>query len=76
MRITCPHCGERDSREFKYFGEAKSASGSDFAATYLRDNPAGAHQELWQHLLGCRAWLEVERDTTSHAVLSVKEAGS
>ena len=75
MRINCPHCGERDSREFTYFGDAKAARGSDFASTYLRDNPAGPHKELWQHGLGCRAWLEVERHTTTHALLSVKEAG-
>ena len=75
MRITCPHCGERDSREFSYFGDAKTARGEDFASTYLRDNPAGNHTELWQHVSGCRAWLKVVRNVTTHEVVSVKEAG-
>lgn len=76
MRIPCPHCGPRDSREFSYYGDARTARGEDFASTYLRDNPTGAHAELWQHVLGCRAWLEVVRNISSHEVISVKEAGS
>ena len=76
MRLTCPHCGARDSREFKYLGDAKmAAGGGDFSSVYLRDNPAGVHKELWQHVLGCRAWLEVERNVTTHEVFAVKEAG-
>ena len=38
---------------------------------HLRDNPAGATEELWQHEAGCGAWLVVVRDTVSHAVSSV-----
>ena len=34
-----------------------------FDYVYLRDNPAGAHRELWYHGAGCRAWLVVTRDT-------------
>ncbi|HIP22572.1 MAG TPA: sarcosine oxidase subunit delta [Rhodobacteraceae bacterium] len=75
MRINCPHCGARDSREFKYFGDAKTARGDDFASTYLRDNPTGEHTELWQHVSGCRAWLEVVRNVTTHKVISIKEVG-
>ncbi|MGE0768407.1 MAG: sarcosine oxidase subunit delta [Hyphomicrobiaceae bacterium] len=41
---------------------------------YLRDNPSGAHRELWQHVGGCRAWLVVTRDTRSHAILDVEPA--
>ncbi len=76
MRLACPHCGERDSREFSYLGDAKmAAGGEDFASVYLRENPSGAHAELWQHVLGCRAWLEVVRNVSTHEVISVKEAG-
>jgi len=75
MRLNCPHCGLRDSREFSYFGDAKTATGTGFADTYLRDNPTGAHKELWQHVQGCRAWLKVTRNTTTHEVISVSEAG-
>ncbi len=41
---------------------------------YFRDNPRGVHAELWQHVLGCRAWLVVIRDTGSHAVIRVEPA--
>ncbi len=39
---------------------------------YLRDNPAGAHRELWYHGAGCQAWLAVERDTRTHAIAGVR----
>src|SRR5207253_10850936 len=41
---------------------------------YLRDNPAGIHRELWQHVAGCRAWLVVTRDVRTHAILKVETA--
>ena len=79
MRIDCPFCGERGIREFLYLGDATlprpAAPPEDQAAwhayVYLRDNPAGPHREYWQHEAGCRAWLVVERDTRSHAILDV-----
>jgi sarcosine oxidase subunit delta len=43
---------------------------------YLRDNPAGPHAEYWQHVAGCRLWLEIRRDTRSHAILGVAIAGA
>lgn len=83
MRIPCPYCGERDLHEFTYLGNAalKHRPAPDASAeawhayVYLRDNPAGLHRELWYHGGGCRSWLEVERDTTSHAILEVRLAG-
>lgn len=81
MRIQCPFCGERDSSEFTYLGDAKATrpdpDGDDapaqfFEAVYLRDNPAGPHQELWYHGFGCRSWLRVTRDTRTHEVFSVE----
>lgn len=82
MRLDCPHCGLRDIREFSYKGDAcllerpgmEAPAQAHFAYVYLRDNPAGPHQELWAHDLGCRAWLCVTRDTTTHAVKAVKLA--
>ena len=41
------------------------------AYVHERENAHGPHRELWQHQSGCRAWLVVERDTRSHAVLGV-----
>jgi heterotetrameric sarcosine oxidase delta subunit len=66
--------------EFSYGGAdiarpAESASTEAwFEYVYLRDNPKGAHPELWQHSAGCRAWLRVRRDTRTHQVLSVEAA--
>lgn len=88
MRIDCCYCGARGNEEFIYLGDANverpdgdPARPLDDAAwqrwvdyVYLRDNPAGAHRELWQHLSGCRAWLVVTRDTRTHAILNVEPA--
>lgn len=75
MRINCPHCGERDSREFEYLGAAKlldrpvgSADFHDYL--YIRENPSSDNAELWQHVFGCRAWLHVVRNVTTHQILS------
>jgi sarcosine oxidase subunit delta len=80
MRITCPHCGPRDVREFVCLGDANVRRPDPSAAAalerftayvYLRDNPAGVHQELWYHGSGCQAWLVVTRDTHTHAIAGV-----
>ena len=82
MRIPCPFCGSRDSREFVLRGDAAPVrppidggadTGADdadamFDYLYLRDNPAGDFEELWYHAQGCRNWLRVRRDTVTHAV--------
>ena len=78
MRIHCPFCGERDLGEFSYLGDAQArpdpsapeAARLFFEAVYLRDNPAGPHEELWYHAQGCRGWLRVTRDTRTHAMIS------
>jgi len=82
MRIECPFCGERDVSEFTYLGDAglqrppASADGVAFyEAVYLRDNPAGPHQELWYHGSGCLSWLRVTRNTRTHEILAVRLAG-
>jgi methylglutamate dehydrogenase subunit B len=89
MRIDCCYCGERGHEEFTYLGDATvqrpeiadpTASLDDPARqqwsdyVYLRDNPAGPHRELWQHIGGCRAWLVVTRDVRTHAILKVEPA--
>ena len=78
MRIRCPFCGERDLIEFTYLGDASvqrpttDAIGDFHDAVYLRDNPAGRHNELWYHGSGCRSWLRVTRDTRTHEVLATE----
>jgi sarcosine oxidase subunit delta len=80
MRILCPLCGDRDRREFYYYGDAVYARRPDEGADpaewdsylHLRDNPAGVTRDLWYHEMGCSAWIEVERNTVTHAVLSTR----
>lgn len=82
MRINCPYCGNRSASEFSYFGDAKLLARPDAAAAeaqhqfyeylYLRDNPAGDHAEVWYHSAGCRSWLQVKRNVTSHDFKSVE----
>jgi methylglutamate dehydrogenase subunit B len=85
MRIQCPFCGERDVSEFIYLGAANvprpdpstaDAEERFYEAVYLRDNPAGPHEELWYHGWGCRSWLQVRRDTRTHEILAVALARS
>ncbi len=83
MRISCPCCGERGLDEFSYLGDAARCRPTDGGAAatgawadyvYLRDNPAGRHQEFWQHSGGCRSWLVVTRDTRTHQILETAMA--
>ncbi|MGP0061471.1 MAG: sarcosine oxidase subunit delta [Beijerinckiaceae bacterium] len=82
MRITCPYCGERDSREFVTVGEELAPRPHGLEATsevmyervYLRTNAAGPQRSHWYHAAGCHAWLVVERDTRDHSILSVEPA--
>ena len=82
MRLRCPWCGPRPLDEFTYLGDATVTRPGDDAApeawvdyVYLRENPAGAHQEYWHHQVGCRSWLRVTRDTTTHEIAEVALAG-
>lgn len=76
LRITCPACGERDYTEFRYGGDATKTRPEHGAAdcnawhnyVFLFDNPKGAHREYWQHVLGCRQWLILNRDTATNVV--------
>lgn len=83
MRIPCPFCGERDLSEFQYAGDARPVRPDPRARdamarfveyVYVRDNPAGAHIEIWQHRHGCRSWLIVQRDTVTHRIESARFA--
>lgn len=84
MIINHPLLGPRDSSEFTYLGDASlihrpsrntpEAQAEFVNYAYLRDNPAGAHRELWFHDAGDRSWLVVTRDTTTHEITSVELA--
>jgi sarcosine oxidase subunit delta len=85
MRIPCPYCGPRDAAEFSYFadatlqrpelsGDAAADQAAMFDYVYLRDNPVGRHEGYWYHGSGCRSWLVVTRDVTSHEIFDVRLA--
>lgn len=79
MRLKCPLCGDRDRREFTYYGaeaylnrpgpEAPPQAWDDYL--HLRDNPAGVTRDLWYHETGCAQWLIVTRNTVTHEVSAV-----
>ena len=76
--------GPRDASEFVYLGDAALIDRPDGQAgsaahlfhdyLYLRNNPAGEHQELWFHEQGDRSWLVVTRNTLTHEILKVELA--
>lgn len=81
MRLHCPCCGLRDLDEFEYGGDASVAypdlgdgAAAWFDPVYRRDDPEGAHRELWRHARGCGLWLIVTRDTLTHDVTDVRAA--
>jgi methylglutamate dehydrogenase subunit B len=81
--IPCPHCGPRNHDEFVYAGDAgpmppaTDAPLADWSTSvYRRENPCGAHRELWRHSYGCGAFLVVERDTRTHRVTSAAFASA
>ena len=81
MRIPCPHCGDRDVSEFRYGGDAgrvRPAHGTgDLKAwhdyTFTFDNAKGPHTEHWQHVLGCRQWFKLKRNTATNVIDGVVE---
>jgi sarcosine oxidase subunit delta len=76
LRIPCPLCGERDYTEFHYGGDAGKRRPplgvSDLKVwhdyVFIFDNVKGPHREFWQHVVGCRQWLVVGRDTATNRV--------
>jgi sarcosine oxidase subunit delta len=83
MLIPCPYCGPRIHEEFTYLGDATlqrpdpaapDAEAAYVDYVYVRQNPTGAHRELWFHAAGCHAWLVVERDTRTHAISGARPA--
>lgn len=83
LLMPCPWCGLRAQVEFTYGGDAtvtRPASGDPIEAwvefVYLRENPAGPHDELWFHGAGCHQWFRVRRDTRTHEILGSAHPGA
>jgi heterotetrameric sarcosine oxidase delta subunit len=72
LLIPCPHCGRRPFTEFAFGGELRPIEAGDleedFARVYLRENAAGLQEERWFHVLGCRRWLTISRDTVTNRI--------
>ncbi len=83
MIIICPYCGPRSLSEYAYQGDgnrtrpdpASTDQGAWNAYVYDRLNPAGEHNEIWQHAGGCRTHLAVTRNTLTHVVSKVEFCG-
>ena len=84
MIIDHPLLGPRDAAEFVYKGDVTLIDRPDWQGDeavdkfhdylYLRQNPAGEHQELWYHEQGDRSWLVVTRNTLTHEITRVELA--
>jgi sarcosine oxidase, subunit delta len=77
IRIECPHCGLRNSSEFRYGGEYNPRPSQPLTVSnpewtdyiYFRDNKLGEQVEWWYHGNGCGTWFLAERHTKSNKVL-------
>ncbi len=77
MRIPCPHCGLREVSEFRYGSGASKTrpahDNTDFKTwndyVFLFDDPKGPHVEYWHHVLGCRQWFKLKRNTATNEIL-------
>ena len=72
MQLSCPFCGLRELDEFEFHKTLPNAGETAFERTYLRADSLTLSREHWQHVRGCRAWLEVERNPSAGEVLSVR----
>ncbi len=78
LEINCPYCGKRAQTEFTYAGDATRVRpdvGTDnerdwFEFVYLRKNPRGFHDELWQHSAGCRRHIKIRRNLITHEIIA------
>ena len=81
LLIDCPWCGPRAHVEFSYGGDANRARPAEgeeddrlwYEHVYQRSNAKGLHWEYWQHVAGCRQWVAVRRDTTTHVITETRD---
>ncbi len=74
-RLVCPFCGARELEEFLFHKTLPEAGASEYSAVYERTNRLDDSLEHWQHVHGCRAWLEVRRNPSSGDVLEIRMIG-
>ena len=47
---------------------ARAISRRGTTTIFLFDNPKGPHTEYWQHVLGCRRWFRLNRNTATNEI--------
>jgi heterotetrameric sarcosine oxidase delta subunit len=71
-QLQCPFCGPRELQEFEFRKTRANVTTSEFSKVYLRVDSVDVSVEHWQHVQGCRAWLLVERNPSTGAVLGIE----
>ncbi|MEO8855359.1 MAG: sarcosine oxidase subunit delta [Burkholderiaceae bacterium] len=83
LLLPCTFCGPRPEAEFTCLGEATPPRPTDPQAMsdaawvdyiVMRQNIRGVHLERWWHVRGCGAWLEIQRNTVTHAISAAPDA--
>jgi methylglutamate dehydrogenase subunit B len=69
MLIPCPFCGEREAFEFEFRCSVHERGATAAERLYLRFGDPQRSVEHWQHVHGCRLWLELHRDLLTGRVL-------
>jgi sarcosine oxidase subunit delta len=78
LLIACPLCGPRAGAEFTFERPVESIlplTACTEEATerlFTRDNPRGPSAELWRHAYGCRAWIVLTRNTSTHDITDIR----
>jgi len=71
-QLHCPFCGVRELHEFEFRKTRANVGSSAFSRVYQRVDSPELSLEHWQHVQGCRAWLLVQRNPSTGAVLAVE----
>jgi heterotetrameric sarcosine oxidase delta subunit len=71
-QLQCPFCGARELQEFEFRKTRANVTTSEFSKVYLRVDSVDLSVEYWQHVQGCRAWLLVQRNPSTGAVLGIE----
>ena len=83
QKIPCPWCGPRAQTEFEYYCDASvvddrfddETTSEALERVFIRDDYIGFHQEIWQHVAGCRGWLRLERHNQTHEIRGASAGG-
>ena len=73
--IVCPFCGPRELGEFDFHKTLPNAGDTPFEQTYLRVDDLVRSREHWQHVRGCRSWLELLRNPSTGEVFETRLLG-